>query len=616
MTSPARNDPCPCGSGRRHKHCCGAATRPDAGAAGPPAIGASPVEREAPVLSVVLPFYRKLLEFRRVLPENARWLAREGLEVVVAMDEPSEEAGLLELVRGYPCIRWTILVNDVPHPWRPPCRAINVGLRHARGRYVLVASPESAFAGDAPRRALEAVADFPGGIATGRVAFARFRDVPFGRTYAEHFEAIAGAPATSILSYYGSICAPRAAFEAIGGYDESFADWGGDDDDLRIRLEMAGSTLLACDAVRLLHLSFDDRRGGDNPRHAVDPAKRFAKLAPASVVANAGARWGEDFGRVAYESREVDAAARSASPLTGEPPAEPPTRGSVVPVPSRRACLACGRLVHYDPPRGACPACAPAAPAVRTRAAPRIACVMQLRNEAYWLPGCLDHLRGHVDAIVALDDGSTDATASLLAREPAVADVLSNPASAGHVWRERDNKRRLVERTRALGFDWVLCCDADERYESAFLANLRGIASTVRPGGVVSIVVALKELWDSPRHYRQDGAWGAKTRARFFQVPARVAYDLDSDLHGQWYPDHLRKYGRHVPMDLRLYHLKSIRREDRIRRRDFYNAIDPQRRFQRAGYDYLADEPADRVVEPIEAGREYDYATLPEDLRG
>ena len=70
-----------------------------------------------------------------------------------------------------------------------------------------------------------------------------------------------------------------------------------------------------------------------------------------------------------------------------------------------------------------------------------------------------------------------------------------------------------------------------------------------------------------------------------------------------------------MPIDLRLYHLKSIRREDRLRRRDFYNAIDPHRRYQPEGYDYLALEPDDMLVEAIAPGREYDYGTVPDDLR-
>ena len=321
MAVVSRNDPCPCGSGRRYKHCCGA----DAGAGAParrPEATTAASPDAAPILSVVLPFYRRFLAFRQALAHNAQWLARDGLEVVVAMDDPADERELVELARAHPGIRWKIVVNDVPHPWRPPCRAINVGLRHASGRYVFVASPESAYAGDAPGIALDAVKDFPGGIAVGRVEFASFRDLRWGRSIAQHFAEIA-TPSPTIVSYYGSICAPRAAFEAIHGYDEALDGWGGDDDNVRIRLEMAGGTLLACDRVRLLHLSFDDRRHGRNARHDPDPGATLAKLAPENAIANRDGDWGREFSRVAYASAALRGPG-GAPALHDAPPVPPP----------------------------------------------------------------------------------------------------------------------------------------------------------------------------------------------------------------------------------------------------------------------------------------------------
>ena len=112
-------------------------------------------------LSVVMPYFRKLAEFTRVLPLQHAWLARPDLEVILVMDTPDEEPELLALLTQYPDVRWTVLVNDRAHPWRPPCKAINVGLRHAVGQFVLVCSPESAFVGDVPSMALEVLQAHP-----------------------------------------------------------------------------------------------------------------------------------------------------------------------------------------------------------------------------------------------------------------------------------------------------------------------------------------------------------------------------------------------------------------------------------------------------------------------
>lgn len=48
---------------------------------------------------------------------------------------------MLALLAQHSKVRWKVVVNDEPHPWRPPHRAINVGLRDATGHYVLEASP-------------------------------------------------------------------------------------------------------------------------------------------------------------------------------------------------------------------------------------------------------------------------------------------------------------------------------------------------------------------------------------------------------------------------------------------------------------------------------------------
>ena len=567
-----------------------------------------------PALSIVLPCYRKLEEFRRVLPLNLPYFARAGVEVILALDENGEEAGLLALLRLHRQVRWKVVVNDVPHPWRPPCKAINVGLRQASGRYVLVASPESAFVGDVPAHALQVMSDHPDGIAIGRVGFARFDDLRDGRSLERHFAAV--VPSAHLLhTFYGSICGPRAAFESVRGYDETFTNGGADDDNVRVRLEMAGHTLLGCPGMRVLHLSFEPRTGSEH----FDLEDEFLKCTPSSPLANPDADWGRDFARIAHVA-EVPLASGGETTDRGSPAnyAELPA-GSVVPTGSRRRCEICGRLLHYEPPVMACAGCGSAPAIVRNRAheraRPRIACVMQLRNEARFLEGCLAHVRDHVDGILALDDGSTDATPRILERERKVLDCLTNPASDEHVWREPENKLRLLTRARELGMDWVLCCDADERYETLFLESLGAIASSFPANELACISVTFSELWDDPRQYRADGIWGRKVRARFFRLPDDIAFELDQELHGQWYPDAIRKHGRMLRIHHRVYHLKSIRREDRIRRRDFYNRVDPEKRFQAAGYDYLADEGESIRLERIRPGREYDYATLPADLR-
>ena len=577
---------------------------------------------DGPVLSIILPFFKKLNEFRKVLPLNLPYFANPHIEVIIVMDDNADESELLVLLARHPTLRCRVIVNDQAHPWRAPCKAINVGLRHARGRYVLVCSPESAFIGDVPGQCLQVMQKSPDGIVLGRVGFATFDDVEDGRTLEQHFYQTT-SPALLHRSFYGSVCAPKAALEAVRGYDESFADWGGDDDNLRVRLEMAGFALVWCPSVRLLHLSFEVRNGSE----PYSPETDRARCSPDSALANVGADWGQDFSRcvqvgvpyperVAVPERSIAALART---------------GPMVPSRSRRQCPECGRLLYHQAATVHCTACKTkgdtpelaAKPAqqrtagrtTQPSAQPKIAGVMQLRNEAFYLEGCLDHLKDYVHGIIALDDGSEDDTLAILSRQTKVLACIQKPPQQPHVWNELENRTLLLQRARQLGFDWVLCCDADERYETAFLKRLDRIASAFAADEYGCISVAFREMWGSPAQYRVDGVWGQKSRACFFSLPERVEFELGQALHGQWYPDDIRRYARMLNADHNVYHLKSIAQKDRIKRRDLYKKLDPTNKFQAMGYDYLAQEGDTLRIEAIAPDHAYDLNSLPQSLR-
>ena len=55
-------------------------------------------------LSIVMPFYKRLDEFKRVFPSKAKYYERNGIEVVIVADEPTEEQGILDYIRRYPFI--------------------------------------------------------------------------------------------------------------------------------------------------------------------------------------------------------------------------------------------------------------------------------------------------------------------------------------------------------------------------------------------------------------------------------------------------------------------------------------------------------------------------------
>lgn len=240
----------------------------------------------------------------------------------------------------------------------------------------------------------------------------------------------------------------------------------------------------------------------------------------------------------------------------------------------------------------------------------RLLALLVVRNEMRFLPGWFENVLPHVDGVVALDDGSTDGSADFIASQPGVLELIRVPPREPHVWEDGLNHRHVIEAALRHQPDWMLGIDADERLEREFRTRAEAEIQRAEKKGYAAYSVHLRELWDSPRTYRADGAWGKKLRARLFKNVPGLAFDLRK-LHGQWAPRNgFRVLLGIIPLgyptaDLILYHLRMIDARDREARRDRYNQLDPDRRFQREGYDYLTDAKGLQLRE-LPAGREYE----------
>lgn len=231
----------------------------------------------------------------------------------------------------------------------------------------------------------------------------------------------------------------------------------------------------------------------------------------------------------------------------------------------------------------------------------RLLALLAFRDEARYLPGWFANVVPEVDGVVALDDGSSDGSATLVTAQPAVLELLRRPRREPHGWDDAANHRLLARAATALGADWLLGVDADERLERGFGARVRRLVrarSTPR-----AFHVHVRELWDRPDRMRVDGVWGRKRSPRLFAARPEAIYD-ERPLHGFWAPPDARVGGDFVQADLYLYHLRMIRAEDRIARRDKYLRLDPERRFQSIGYEYLTEVDGIELAE-LPGGRGY-----------
>src|SRR5881394_3660875 len=92
----------------------------------------------------------------------------------------------------------------------------------------------------------------------------------------------------------------------------------------------------------------------------------------------------------------------------------------------------------------------------------RILCLLPVRNAGPGLQRWLDESCRFADAVVALDDGSTDDTLAVLRSHPMVARVLTNEPRSSHLgWHDGRNRNRLLAAAGELAPGWIFFLDAD-----------------------------------------------------------------------------------------------------------------------------------------------------------
>lgn len=241
-------------------------------------------------LSIIMPFYKKLKEFKRVFPSKSKYFARIGIEVIIVMDEPSEKAGLISFLQGYPEITWKVLVNEKTHPWRNPAFATNVGLRYATQKYVLVFDPELEFYSDLIFLLRSFLEIYDNHYSTGSVHFAEKDDV-INESNIHH----------KFFIPYGSIMAKRSDLIRIGGYLEVYDAWGGEDNNIRFRLQMAGVKEINIPQARLVHFEEypGENKERDKKQSKIPIAHLKEMLYPDKLIVN-GEDWGTDFNKIEY----------------------------------------------------------------------------------------------------------------------------------------------------------------------------------------------------------------------------------------------------------------------------------------------------------------------------
>ncbi len=215
---------------------------------------------------------------------------------------------------------------------------------------------------------------------------------------------------------------------------------------------------------------------------------------------------------------------------------------------------------------------------------PRVVCLLPVRNAARDLPGFFASVSKFADAVVALNDGSTDETAELLRANPLVVRMLSNPPREGFAgWDDAANRNALLAAVSDLQPEWILSIDADERISPDDASDLTAF---LRDDALPGIAYGF-------RCYSMIGEEGQT-------LPNPIwVYRLFAYQHGQRFPDQALHFAP-IPTSIsrqaflrttfRIQHLGGMSRERRLARYEKYRQADPECRFW-PDYSSLLNEP-------------------------
>jgi hypothetical protein len=229
----------------------------------------------------------------------------------------------------------------------------------------------------------------------------------------------------------------------------------------------------------------------------------------------------------------------------------------------------------------------PVASARRSTGSVRLVCLLPARNCAHDLPGWFTSVSPFVDAVVALDDGSTDDTYDQLAIQPLVRILERNPTRTSYAgWDDGANRNQLLHAAGALEPDWIVSIDADERIPADDFAALRHFVDRdALPGYAYGF--SRYRMIDDLEHYDriEQRAW----RLFAYEPAARFP---DGRLHRFPIPTNIPR-DRWLRTSVRIQHLASLTESRRAARWSKFQEADPDCRWER-DYAYTRAAPGER----------------------
>lgn len=230
-----------------------------------------------------------------------------------------------------------------------------------------------------------------------------------------------------------------------------------------------------------------------------------------------------------------------------------------------------------------------------------IACMMRVKNEARWIERCVGSVLSLCDAVVILDDHSTDGTAEICERIPKTK-VIRSPFSGLD---ETRDKNYLLAEVARMNPEWVLHIDGDEELEDDGPAKIR---QTILSGAADAYKMQVVYLWDKPDMIRVDRWYADFCRPSLFRFKPGLKFESGraaANFHCGNVPVPVGVMGR---TGARLMHWGYIHAADRIRKYHWYNQKDPNNRAEDCYRhmvigDLFPDDSVFRYAGPLELRR-------------
>ena len=210
----------------------------------------------------------------------------------------------------------------------------------------------------------------------------------------------------------------------------------------------------------------------------------------------------------------------------------------------------------------------------------RIIVLLPVRNGENDLPAYFSCVSRFADGVIALDDGSTDATAEILQQERLVLEVLQNPRRESYIgWNDFENRSRLLDACRKHRVDWVFQLDADEILDDSDAAELRRfIESESIPN--VAYGFLRHRMIDDLQQFDKAGLWVYRLflHQAGQKLPSRI-------LHFEPVPTSIPR-DRWVRTRFRIKHRSGMTEAKRWTRYEKYLLVDPEKCWQ-SSYENL-----------------------------